>query len=190
MVQLGGHPVYTRGDEVGFDAREPVEDIARIMAGYHARDRRPRVRPHGRRAAWRRSPTVPVVNMLSDRSPPAAGARRRADDAAGARRRSPAAPSPTSATTTTSPARSAEICVRCSALHVALGCPRRLRRRRRRARAPARCSARRRSSRRTARPRRSSGPTPCTPTRGRRWARRTRRRRAGRRSRASPSTPS
>ena len=36
VVQLGGHPVYTRGDEVGFDTREPVEDVAKIMAGYHA----------------------------------------------------------------------------------------------------------------------------------------------------------
>ena len=31
VVQLGGHPVYTRGEEVGFDTREPVEDIARII---------------------------------------------------------------------------------------------------------------------------------------------------------------
>ena len=36
VAQLGGHPVYTRGDEVGFDEREPVEDITRVMAGYHA----------------------------------------------------------------------------------------------------------------------------------------------------------
>lgn len=36
VVQLGGHPVYTRGEEVGFDTREPVEDVALIMAGYHA----------------------------------------------------------------------------------------------------------------------------------------------------------
>ena len=36
VVQLGGHPVYTRGEEVGFDTREPVEDVTRIMAGYHA----------------------------------------------------------------------------------------------------------------------------------------------------------
>jgi ornithine carbamoyltransferase len=36
VVQLGGHPVYTRGEEVGFDTREPVEDVARVMAGYHA----------------------------------------------------------------------------------------------------------------------------------------------------------
>src|SRR5690606_559216 len=36
VAQLGGHPVYTRGEEVGFDTREPVEDVARIMEGYHA----------------------------------------------------------------------------------------------------------------------------------------------------------
>ncbi|HSP28339.1 MAG TPA: ornithine carbamoyltransferase, partial [Ilumatobacteraceae bacterium] len=36
VSQLGGHPVYTRGEEVGFDTREPVEDIARVMEGYHA----------------------------------------------------------------------------------------------------------------------------------------------------------
>ena len=35
VAQLGGHSVYTRGEEIGFDTREPVEDIARIMAGYH-----------------------------------------------------------------------------------------------------------------------------------------------------------
>lgn len=35
VVQLGGHPVYTRGEEVGFDVRESVEDIGRIMSGYH-----------------------------------------------------------------------------------------------------------------------------------------------------------
>ena len=36
VVQLGGHPVYTRGEEVGFDVREPVEDVGRILEGYHA----------------------------------------------------------------------------------------------------------------------------------------------------------
>jgi ornithine carbamoyltransferase len=35
VVQLGGHPIYTRGDEVGFDVRETVEDVTRVMAGYH-----------------------------------------------------------------------------------------------------------------------------------------------------------
>lgn len=37
VVQLGGHPVYTQGSEVQFDTREPVEDITRVMAGYHGR---------------------------------------------------------------------------------------------------------------------------------------------------------
>jgi len=36
VAQLGGHPVYTRGEEIGFDTRESVEDVARIMEGYHA----------------------------------------------------------------------------------------------------------------------------------------------------------
>ncbi|MEZ5273507.1 MAG: ornithine carbamoyltransferase [Ilumatobacteraceae bacterium] len=35
VVQLGGHPVYTRGEEVGLDVRETVEDVTRVMAGYH-----------------------------------------------------------------------------------------------------------------------------------------------------------
>ena len=30
VVQLGGHPVYTRGEEVGIDVRESAEDIARV----------------------------------------------------------------------------------------------------------------------------------------------------------------
>ena len=57
VVQLGGHPVYTRGDEVGFDTREPVEDVARIMAGYHA-VLAARVFDHDDRSSgWRRSST-------------------------------------------------------------------------------------------------------------------------------------
>src|SRR6185312_9423712 len=36
VFQLGGHPVTIRGDEVGFDVRESVEDIARTLAGYYA----------------------------------------------------------------------------------------------------------------------------------------------------------
>ena len=36
VVQLGGHPVTIRGDEVGLDVRETVEDVTRTLAGYHA----------------------------------------------------------------------------------------------------------------------------------------------------------
>ena len=69
VVQLGGHPVYTRGDEVGFDTREPVEDIARIMSGYHAL-LAARVFSHSTVARLAEAATVPVVNMLSDQSHP------------------------------------------------------------------------------------------------------------------------
>ena len=69
VVQLGGHPVYTRGDEVGFDTREPVEDIARIMAGYHAMIAA-RVFDHTVLERMTAVVDVPVINMLSDRSHP------------------------------------------------------------------------------------------------------------------------
>ena len=74
VVQLGGHPVYTRGEEVGFDVREPVEDIARIMAGYH-RIIAARVFEHStltRMVAVLDDDAADaiVVNMLSDHSHP------------------------------------------------------------------------------------------------------------------------
>jgi ornithine carbamoyltransferase len=69
VVQLGGHPVYTRGEEVGFDTREPVEDIARIMSGYHAVIAA-RVFEHTVVERLAAAAEVPVVNMLSDRSHP------------------------------------------------------------------------------------------------------------------------
>ena len=36
VVQLGGHPVTIRREEIGAGAREPLSDIARVLAGYHA----------------------------------------------------------------------------------------------------------------------------------------------------------
>ncbi|MEY2957796.1 MAG: ornithine carbamoyltransferase [Actinomycetota bacterium] len=69
VVQLGGHPVYTRGEEVGFDTREPVEDIARIMSGYHGVIAA-RVYSHQVVERLAAAADVPVVNMLSDRSHP------------------------------------------------------------------------------------------------------------------------
>ncbi len=72
VVQLGGHPIYTRGEEVGFDVRESVEDIARIMSGYHAM-LAARVFDHGVVSRLAASASVPVVNMLSDRSHPLQG---------------------------------------------------------------------------------------------------------------------
>jgi ornithine carbamoyltransferase len=69
VVQLGGHPVYTRGEEVGFDVRESVEDVTRVMAGYHA-VLAARVFDHDVVERMAAVSPVPVVNMLSDRSHP------------------------------------------------------------------------------------------------------------------------
>ena len=69
VSQLGGHPIYTRGEEVGFDSREPVEDVARVMEGYHALIAA-RVFDHLTVTRMAAVVDVPVVNMLSDRSHP------------------------------------------------------------------------------------------------------------------------
>jgi ornithine carbamoyltransferase len=69
VVQLGGHPVYTRGEEIGFDTREPVEDVARILAGYHGIIAA-RVFAHRTVERLAAASPVPVVNMLSDKSHP------------------------------------------------------------------------------------------------------------------------
>jgi ornithine carbamoyltransferase len=69
VVQLGGHPVYTRGEEVGIDVREPAEDVARIMSGYHS-VLAARVFRHAVLDRMAAVATVPVLNLLSDRSHP------------------------------------------------------------------------------------------------------------------------
>ncbi|MFT7609587.1 MAG: ornithine carbamoyltransferase [Candidatus Aldehydirespiratoraceae bacterium] len=69
VVQLGGHPVYIQGEEVGLDTRESVEDVTNAMAGFHSAIGA-RVFDHGvveRMAAVDR---VPVVNLLSDQGHP------------------------------------------------------------------------------------------------------------------------
>jgi ornithine carbamoyltransferase len=69
VVQLGGHPVYTRGEEVGIDVREPAEDVVRILEGYHAVIAA-RVFDHDVLQRMAAVADVPVVNLLSDRSHP------------------------------------------------------------------------------------------------------------------------
>ncbi len=69
VAQLGGHPIYTRGEEVGFDTREPVEDVARVLEGYHAVIAA-RVFDHLTVTRMAAVVDVPVVNMLSDHSHP------------------------------------------------------------------------------------------------------------------------
>jgi len=72
VFELGGHPVYTRGEEVGFDTRETVEDVTRIMTGYHA-VLAARVFSHRVVERMAAVSTVPVVNLLSDHSHPLQG---------------------------------------------------------------------------------------------------------------------
>jgi ornithine carbamoyltransferase len=69
VVALGGHPVYTRGEEIGFDVRESVEDITRIMAGYHA-VLAARVFKHSVVERMVASSSIPIINMLSDKAHP------------------------------------------------------------------------------------------------------------------------
>lgn len=69
VFQLGGHPVYTRGEEVGMDVREPAEDVVRILQGYHALIAA-RVFSHTLVERMAAVSEVPVVNMLSDHSHP------------------------------------------------------------------------------------------------------------------------
>lgn len=65
VVQLGGHPVMFRPDEVGSGEREPLADIARVLSGYHAA-LGARVFDHGLLEVMAAAASVPVVNLLSD----------------------------------------------------------------------------------------------------------------------------
>ncbi|HET9611027.1 MAG TPA: ornithine carbamoyltransferase [Acidimicrobiales bacterium] len=69
VVQLGGHPVTFRRDEVGSGEREPIADIARVLSGYHAA-LGARVHDHGLLDELAGASTIPVVNLLSDRGHP------------------------------------------------------------------------------------------------------------------------
>ena len=74
VVDLGGHPIYIQGTEVGLDVRETAEDVARTLGCYH-RVLCARVFDHavlGRmtHALARSGFEVPVVNLLSDQAHP------------------------------------------------------------------------------------------------------------------------
>jgi ornithine carbamoyltransferase len=74
VVDLGGHPVYIQGAEVGLDTRESAEDVARTLGCYH-RVLCARVFDHGLFARMtgalaRSGFDVPVVNLLSDDAHP------------------------------------------------------------------------------------------------------------------------
>jgi ornithine carbamoyltransferase len=69
VATLGGHPIYVRGEEVGLDTRESVEDVARTMAGMCAVIAA-RVFDHRTLERMHAAVDVPIVNLLSDLSHP------------------------------------------------------------------------------------------------------------------------
>lgn len=69
VVQLGGHPVYIRPDELGLDVRETVEDVTRTFACYHDL-LGARVFAHSTVERMAALDVIPVVNLLSDKSHP------------------------------------------------------------------------------------------------------------------------
>jgi ornithine carbamoyltransferase len=69
VVQLGGHPISVRPDEIGVNDRETPQDIARVLAGYHDL-LGARVFAHADVVAMAEPDAIPVVNLLSDDAHP------------------------------------------------------------------------------------------------------------------------
>ena len=69
VVQLGGHPLTFRADEIGWGGREATGDIARVLSGYHAA-LGARVFDHRLLEELAAASSIPVVNLLSDTGHP------------------------------------------------------------------------------------------------------------------------
>jgi ornithine carbamoyltransferase len=69
VIQLGGHPISVRPDEIGVNDRETPQDIARVLAGYHCL-LGARVAGHDVIEDMAEPDAVPVVNLLSDDAHP------------------------------------------------------------------------------------------------------------------------
>jgi ornithine carbamoyltransferase len=69
VVQLAGHPVTFRKDEIGGSGREPVGDIGRVLSGYHAA-LGARVFDHRVLEQLAAAASIPVINLLSDTGHP------------------------------------------------------------------------------------------------------------------------
>ena len=67
--QLGGHPVYIRGEELGFDKRESVEDVISTLSGYY-KCVAARVFDHEILERMAQVELCPIVNLLSDTGHP------------------------------------------------------------------------------------------------------------------------
>lgn len=68
-VQLGGHPVYIRPEEVGIETRETAEDVIRTLGCYHELVAA-RVFSHRVLERMAAVDAVPVINLLSDEAHP------------------------------------------------------------------------------------------------------------------------
>ncbi len=69
VVQLGGHPVTLRNEEVGIDRRESAEDLGRLLSRYGAVIGA-RVFEHHKVERLAAAASVPVINLLSDDAHP------------------------------------------------------------------------------------------------------------------------
>lgn len=69
VVELGGHPIYLKPDEVDIDGRESAEDVARTLACFHSVIAA-RVFDHSVLVRMSEAVEIPVVNLLSDLSHP------------------------------------------------------------------------------------------------------------------------
>jgi ornithine carbamoyltransferase len=69
VVQLGGHPVTLRSEEIGIDTRESAEDLGRLFSGYGSIIGA-RVFEHHKLQRLAATATVPVINLLSDEAHP------------------------------------------------------------------------------------------------------------------------
>ena len=69
VVELGGHPVTFRKDEIGGPGREPYGDVARVLSGYHVA-LGARVFDHQMLEALAKGSAIPVINLLSDTGHP------------------------------------------------------------------------------------------------------------------------
>lgn len=65
MTELGGVATYIRGEEVGLNVREPVQDVARVLSRY-AQGIMIRTFAHSTVTELAKFATVPVINGLSD----------------------------------------------------------------------------------------------------------------------------
>jgi ornithine carbamoyltransferase len=69
VVQLGGHPVSIKGEEIDLEKREPAADVARVLSRYHSFITA-RVFAHDTLRRMAAAGDVPVVNLLSDQAHP------------------------------------------------------------------------------------------------------------------------